>query len=128
MPLVIARPRPARSTLDQAAGTRRRATWPRRGVSARRSLAVSHGLGRRVRVSGARIPLRAGRAIVTATAAYLGLLTLSAWVARARGQHRTSCPAEPSHRFLVLIPAHDEERLIGATLKSLAELDYPAHL
>lgn len=30
--------------------------------------------------------------------------------------------------FIVLVPAHDEERGIGATVKSLAALDYPADL
>ena len=32
------------------------------------------------------------------------------------------------HRFLVLIPAHDEEQLIGETLDSLAAVDYPREL
>jgi cellulose synthase/poly-beta-1,6-N-acetylglucosamine synthase-like glycosyltransferase len=32
------------------------------------------------------------------------------------------------HRFAILVPAHDEARLIGATVDSLTALDYPAGL
>lgn len=32
------------------------------------------------------------------------------------------------HRFDVVVPAHDEEAVLGATLESLAALDYPEHL
>ncbi len=56
-----------------------------------------------------------------AGASYLGLLTLAA----------TSCPAgrpgpgAAATRFAVLVPAHDEARLIGATVAGLRSMDYP---
>src|SRR5205823_13036076 len=34
----------------------------------------------------------------------------------------------PAHSFAVLIPAHDEETTLPATLRSLAVLDYPPAL
>lgn len=43
---------------------------------------------------------------------------------QAATRHRAS-DATPS-RFAVIVPAHDEELLIGTTLASLAQLDYPA--
>jgi len=33
--------------------------------------------------------------------------------------------ANPTHRFAILIPAHDEEETLGATLRSCAALHYP---
>jgi cellulose synthase/poly-beta-1,6-N-acetylglucosamine synthase-like glycosyltransferase len=56
-------------------------------------------------------------------AGYLLILTLAA----TRARKTTPLPGEvPSHRFLILIPAHNEERLLPATLENLARLDYPA--
>lgn len=90
--------------------------------------------------SGARRPgataarVLVGAAVAAPTAAslavagYLGVVTAAAWRAVARGEHRTVLPPAPSHRFVVLVPAHDEERLIGSSLDSLAALDYPAWL
>jgi hypothetical protein len=66
--------------------------------------------------------------VLGAVAGYLSLLTAGAWRAVVSGRTRTPLGAECRHRFGVLIPAHDEERLIGATLKSLAEVDYPEEL
>ena len=63
-----------------------------------------------------------------AISGYLAVLTGAAWWARRRGLDRTAVAAEPSHRFLVLVPAHDEEQLIGSTLDSLRALDYPAEM
>lgn len=39
-------------------------------------------------------------------------------------------PAEaaPNKRFLLLVPAHDEEAVIGALIENLAALNYPKHL
>lgn len=61
-------------------------------------------------------------------AGYLALVTAAAWRAKRAGHHRTTPRPEPSTRFVVLIPAHDEERLIGDALESLRRLDYPAEL
>ena len=59
---------------------------------------------------------------------YLLLLTGAAWVARRRGLQRSPLSAAPAHRFLFLIPAHNEELLLPKTLASLSRLDYPAPL
>jgi hypothetical protein len=54
------------------------------------------------------------------------VLTGAAWVATAiRRRTRSLAAAPASTRFAVLVPAHDEEPVIGATLDALAALDYP---
>jgi GT2 family glycosyltransferase len=59
---------------------------------------------------------------VLAAAAYLaGLAALSR-----RG--RAPAPPPPALRFDVVVPAHDEEKGIAATVRSLLALDYPAEL
>ena len=35
---------------------------------------------------------------------------------------------DPESRFLVLIPAHNEERVIGDIVRNLQEMDYPREL
>ena len=52
----------------------------------------------------------------TLAAVHLGVLALASWFYR---EPRPSGPVPPV-RFLVLIPAHNEERVIGATLAALA--------
>jgi 1,2-diacylglycerol 3-beta-glucosyltransferase len=52
------------------------------------------------------------------------LLLLAAASQRARAKTNLP-PGSPLSRFLIIIPAHDEEKMIGATLDSLAQLDYP---
>lgn len=56
---------------------------------------------------------------------YLLLLTLAAYRA-----NKKTLPAadQPKTRFLFLIPAHNEERLLPGTLDSLNEVDYPKEL
>ena len=61
-------------------------------------------------------------ALVTA---YLALLTAAGWRALLRGKDVTTRSEDAEHRFLIVIPAHDEEQLLATTLKSLAEVDYP---
>jgi len=61
-------------------------------------------------------------AFLTILIGYLLLLTVAALFAR----RSTPLPAEPRHRFAILIPAHNEERLLPGLLESLAALDYPA--
>jgi cellulose synthase/poly-beta-1,6-N-acetylglucosamine synthase-like glycosyltransferase len=61
-------------------------------------------------------------------AGYLSLVTVAAWHAVLVRRTRTPLDPRVRHRFCVLIPAHNEERLIGSTLKSMAELDYPEPL
>jgi len=59
---------------------------------------------------------------------YLGVLTVLAWRAIAAGRNRTPLAREPSHRFVILVPAHNEERLIADALASIKALDYPTEL
>lgn len=56
---------------------------------------------------------------------YLLLLTLVAWWAPRRTPPRNQAP---SHRFLFLIPAHNEEQLLPSLLENLRQLDYPPAL
>jgi 1,2-diacylglycerol 3-beta-glucosyltransferase len=68
------------------------------------------------------------RAALLSIAGYLGVLTIAAVRAAGQDKGRANRENVPRHRFVVLIPAHDEERLIGSTLASLERLDYPADL
>ena len=67
-----------------------------------------------------------GRGCLAAMAGYLGVLTAAAW----RRRRRSPVPVlrEPARRFAVLIPAHDEEHLIGTTIDSLIAQSYPPEL
>ena len=56
---------------------------------------------------------------------YLLMLALGAVIATARKAPAASVPGTLACRFAILVPAHNEELLIGNTLASLAELDYP---
>lgn len=56
------------------------------------------------------------------------LLVLLAAAARARRTGSAQRAGEACTRFVVVVPAHDEEESIGRTLESLAALDYPAGL
>lgn len=51
---------------------------------------------------------------------YLYFLVLAS-VAR----HRVPIPDQPVHTFAVAIPAHNEEAVIGATVRRLLQMDYP---
>src|SRR6266480_544859 len=103
------------------AGTRRRAGLVSAGAP--------RGAGRR-RVTSWLAPaaLALPGAALVAITGYQTLIAAAAWRARLGGRGRTSLPDAPRHRFLILIPAHNEERLIGAALASLAALDYPPAL
>jgi 1,2-diacylglycerol 3-beta-glucosyltransferase len=62
-------------------------------------------------------------AAITAAVGYLYLLVLAAIrVASARPDQ------EPSHRFAIAIPAHNEESVIRQTVERLLQLDYPRDL
>ncbi len=56
---------------------------------------------------------------------YLLLLTICAAFASQKTAKRAS---PPSHKFLLLIPAHNEETLLPKTLDNLNKLDYPQEL
>lgn len=56
---------------------------------------------------------------------YLLFLTVAAWFAT----RQTKLPPQPpEHRFAILIPAHNEERLLPSLLENLHQLDYPREL
>ncbi len=59
---------------------------------------------------------------VLACSTYLGVLALQA---RPLGRE---LPPSPETRFDVVVPAHDEEAGIGATVQSLLDLDYPREM
>lgn len=56
---------------------------------------------------------------------YLLLLTIASW---RNPRPAFVSDASPFLRFLILIPAHNEERLLPDLLESLHRLDYPRHL
>ncbi|GAB4214576.1 MAG: glycosyltransferase family 2 protein [Roseiflexaceae bacterium] len=62
---------------------------------------------------------------LAATVAYLLLLTAAAALAP---RHTPARSTRPDRRFVILIPAHNEERLLPSLLASLARLDYPREL
>lgn len=57
--------------------------------------------------------------------AYLLLLTLAALFAPRTTRLRREAP---SHRFIIMVPAHNEERLLPQLLQNLQALDYPPEL
>ncbi|MDB5308072.1 MAG: icaA [Gemmataceae bacterium] len=61
--------------------------------------------------------------LLPATAVCLGYLVLTL---AGRSAVRPQPPTEHIHTFAILIPAHNEETTLPATLRSLAGLDYPA--
>jgi cellulose synthase/poly-beta-1,6-N-acetylglucosamine synthase-like glycosyltransferase len=63
-------------------------------------------------------------AVQALVVAYLLVLTAAAFVARRDGP----TAGTPKHRFAILIPAHNEEALIGRLLLNLQQLDYPHDL
>lgn len=66
------------------------------------------------------------RGLLAVLGGYLGALTVGAWVGESRRRRPRPGPRTATRHFVVLVPAHDEERLIGATLDSLLAQDHPA--
>lgn len=63
--------------------------------------------------------------LLTLLVGYLVVLTIAAWWA----PKVTPVPSGgPSHRFALLVPAHNEEKLLPALLANINQLDYPRHL
>lgn len=61
-------------------------------------------------------------------ALYLVFLTASGLVAKLRERKSSLDEIAPSTRFSILVPAHDEEPVIGECLDSLIAFDYPEEL
>ena len=71
------------------------------------------------------ILLFGAEAVLALMITYLLMLTGAAFFA----QHHTKLRQDDSsHRFLILVPAHNEERLLPSLLANLHQLDYPAAL
>jgi cellulose synthase/poly-beta-1,6-N-acetylglucosamine synthase-like glycosyltransferase len=77
-------------------------------------------------VGPARLAVVAGAAATAVLNGYLAVVTASAALRRRTPPARPAL--EPTHRIAVLIPAHDEERVIGPTIDSVVGQRYPAHL
>ncbi len=73
--------------------------------------------------------LAGARLVLAVPVGYLSVVTGAAWVATIAGRGRSARTAHPpATRFAVLIPAHDEEQVLGPTLQAMARLDYPTDL
>jgi len=76
-----------------------------------------------------RMPLRAVslalQSLLALASAYLVALLLAARSERRRGG-ATVAPRATAPRLVVLVPAHDEEEVLGATLAALSAVEYPA--
>lgn len=79
---------------------------------------------RRWIATGARVAVAVVSVPPATATAYLALLT----AVGARRPRPTALPVAPRTRFAVIVPAHDEELGIGATLASFQALDYPPGL
>jgi cellulose synthase/poly-beta-1,6-N-acetylglucosamine synthase-like glycosyltransferase len=58
----------------------------------------------------------------------LGYLSLLALASVRPASLKMATGRQPSHRFVIAIPAHDEASVIGATVRQLHSLDYPPNL
>lgn len=76
-------------------------------------------------LSFSRLILLAIESFLATLVGYLLLLTGAAFLAPRRTPSRLS---PPSHRFLILIPAHNEAKLLPSLLENLKNLDYPRSL
>ena len=71
------------------------------------------------------ILLLGAEAVLALMITYLLMLSSAALFAQRHTKLRQDAP---SHRFLILVPAHNEERLLPSLLANLRQLDYPAAL
>ncbi len=99
-------------------GSKSLRSWLRQADAGKRADRVA-GRMRRVAAS---LSLTAGAVLGAATGYLLVLL-----VAASRTRRVAVCGDNTGspHRFLVLVPAHDEESVLPRTLRALAQLDYP---
>lgn len=63
--------------------------------------------------------------LLTVMVSYLLLLTITAWLTPT---HQRQSARHAHHRFVLLIPAHNEEQLLPKLLANLQQLDYPQAL
>lgn len=70
--------------------------------------------------------LAAAGSVVAGFGLYLTVLAIASLTARRGKASRTD--ATPSTKLVVLVPAHDEQQLVGRSVASLLAQDYPAEL
>jgi 1,2-diacylglycerol 3-beta-glucosyltransferase len=74
-------------------------------------------------VDGLQVLIFILQSVLAFLAGYLLLLTSAARRAKTRTPQIENTP---DTRFVIIIPAHNEERLLGSTLDSISKIDYPA--
>ena len=83
------------------------------------------GVGIKRTIGSVATVLTVGTSALGALTAYLGLLTVAA-IGKRSDRPGTNAPSAISpRRFAILVPAHNEEAVIGRTLESFRHLDYP---
>ena len=75
------------------------------------------------------------KTVLEAIAGFAGLLLMGSMIYQIvlglfgfRKETKDYADHDPESRFLVLIPAHNEERVIGDIIRNLEEMDYPREL
>lgn len=86
------------------------------------------GVAKTRRSSPAAWVLLAPQAALAVLSGYQLVLTAVAGQRHSRGLDRTPILDRAQHRFVIVVPAHDEERLIASTVASMRGLDYPEDL
>ncbi len=71
--------------------------------------------------------LLAANGLLAVPVTYLGMLT-AAGILNSLTSSKVTNGRRPSHHFVILVPAHDEQLVIGRLLASLDELRYPPDL
>ncbi len=66
-----------------------------------------------------------GELLLALIVGYLLLLTVAALAAK---RHTPPRQGKPTSRFIIMVPAHNEERLLPQLLESLSQVDYPREL
>jgi cellulose synthase/poly-beta-1,6-N-acetylglucosamine synthase-like glycosyltransferase len=66
-----------------------------------------------------------GEIVLALIIGYLLILTIAALFAK---QHTPQRMGEPTTHFIIMVPAHNEERLLPQLLESLSKIDYPRNL
>ena len=89
---------------------------------------MRRGRARRRRAALGGFVLHISQATLALLSAYQLLLAALAANRHARRLDRTALPDRPRHRFVILVPAHNEELLIASTVASMRGLDYPEDL
>src|SRR3954447_26015924 len=93
---------------------------PGRRSRGRRSIVICASRQRRLGACVASAPAMLATFVSALSAGYLGVLTIAAASQPARRESRRA----PLTRFVLMVPAHDEESVIADTLESFKQLAY----